>query len=207
MDPPARSSSRSFPAGLTLRSGHVLLRPLSLEDVPVLEALAQATPEAFAWTTTPRDPEASRAYFAKAFGERDAGSAFPFAVVRDDVGQVVGTTRFQGFERAHGRCGIGHTWYAPAHHRDGTNRLCKVLMLDHAFGEMGVRRVQFETDAGNVSSRRSLERLGAVQEGLLRAHRVAPDGTVRDSVLYSILAPEWDAVRPTLRLDIDAAPR
>lgn len=191
-----------FPADLTFVSGPVTLRPLTLDDVPVLMDLANATPEAFANTFTPRTADQAAAYFGKAFADRADGTGFPFAVVRDDgVGpRVVGTTRFQEYDAQHARCAIGYTWYAPAHHRDGTNRRSKVLLLDHAFDVLRVRRVQFTIDADNAASRRSVERLGAVHEGTLRQHRVADDGTVRNSVVYSILADEWRAVRPTLEM-------
>lgn len=196
------AADRPFPRDLTLISGPVTLRPLTPDDVPVLIALAEATPEAFANTFTPRTHEQAVAYFGKAFKERADGTAFPFTVLRTDADpphdRVVGTTRFQELEQAHGRCAIGYTWYAPAHHRDGTNRRCKVLMLDYAFDVLGVRRVQFTTDAGNFASRRSLERLGAVHEGTLRQHRVAADGTVRDSTVYAILVDAWRQVRPFL---------
>jgi N-acetyltransferase len=194
-----------FPPDLRLVLGPVELRPLEPADVPALMALAEATPEAFVWTYTPRTPEQAAAYFAKAFRQRDEGSGFTFAVVRSDVGRIVGTTRFQDYEAAHRRCAIGYSWYAPNHHRDGTNRRCKVLMLDYAFDRLGVERVQFTTDAGNLVSRRSLERLGAVLEGTLRRQRVAPDGTVRDSTVYSILAEEWRGVRAGIVGGLDGA--
>lgn len=191
-----------FPADLTLVSGPVTLRPLTLDDVPRLMVLANATPEAFANTFTPRTAEQAAGYFGKAFADRADGVAFPFAVDRDDGAgpTLVGTTRLQEYDAHHARCAIGYTWYAPAHHRDGTNRRCKVLLLDHAFDVLGVRRVQFTIDADNVASRRSVERLGAVHEGTLRQHRIADDGTVRDSVVYSILADEWRRARPTLEV-------
>lgn len=191
-----------FPADLTFVSGPVTLRPLTLDDVPALMALANATPEAFADTFTPRTADQAAAYFGKAFADRADGTAFPFAVVRDDGDgpRVVGTTRLQEYDAHHARCAIGYTWYAPAHHRDGTNRRCKVLLLDHAFDVLGVRRVQFTIDAHNAASRRSVERLGALHEGTLRQHRVADDGTVRDSVIYAILADEWRRVRATLEV-------
>ena len=192
--------SGPFPADLTLASGPVTLRPLTLDDVPRLMDLANATPEAFANTFTPRTADQAAAYFGKAFAERADGVAFPFAVVRDDGDgpRVVGTTRLQEYDGHHARCAIGYTWYAPVHHRDGTNRRCKVLLLDHVFDHLGIRRVQFTIDAGNVASRRSVERLGAVQEGTLRQHRIADDGTVRDSVVYAILVDEWRQARVAL---------
>ena len=138
-------------------------------------------------------------------------TALPFAIVRVNDGCVIGSTRFWNIERwswPHGHpshpkagpdaCEIGYTWLAPATVRTGANTEAKLLMLTYAFEEWKVLRVCFHTDVRNQRSRAALERIGGQFEGILRAHRMAADYIPRDSARYSIVAPEWPAVRERL---------
>jgi len=143
---------------------------------------------------------------------RDAGTAVPFAIVRAEDDNVIGSTRFWNLERwawpeghpSHGRglpdaCEIGYTWLARSALRTAANSEAKLLMLQHAFEVWQVLRVCFHTDSRNQRSRAALERIGAQCEGILRAHRMAADFIPRDSVRYSIVAAEWPAVKQQLR--------
>ena len=142
---------------------------------------------------------------------RDAGTAVPFATVRNEDNTVIGSTRFWNIEcwawpESHpsfGRatpdaCEIGYTWLAPTATRTSANTEAKLLMLTHAFEAWKVLRVCFHTDARNQRSRAALERIGGQFEGILRAHRMAADFIPRDSVRYSIVAAEWPEVKQQL---------
>ena len=155
-------------------------------------------------------------YVDTALGWRDAGTAVPFAIVRQGDGVVLGSTRFFNLERwtwpqghpSHGRgvpdaCEIGYTWLTRPAIRTAANTESKLLMLTHAFEVWQMLRVCFHTDVRNQRSRAALERIGGQFEGILRAHRMAADFIPRDSVRYSIVAAEWPAVRERLLQFVD----
>jgi RimJ/RimL family protein N-acetyltransferase len=133
---------------------------------------------------------------------RTRGGALPF-VVRDASGTVVGSTRYFNVESAHRRLEIGHTWYAKRVQRTAVNTECKLLLLAHAFEDHGCIAVEFRTSYFNHASRQAIARLGAKQDGILRNHMLLPDGTRRDTVVFSILDSEWPAVRRHLRFLLD----
>lgn len=126
------------------------------------------------------------------------GTDLPFAVIHQASDRAVGMTRFMNIEPVNRAVEIGGTWYAPQHQRTGLNTECKYLLLRHAFETWRVIRVQFKADLRNLRSQNAVERLGAVREGVLRDHIILPDGTVRSSVFYSILAKEWPSVKARL---------
>jgi RimJ/RimL family protein N-acetyltransferase len=126
------------------------------------------------------------------------GDQLPFAVVDSATDRAVGSTRYLEIRRSWRTLEIGWTWLGASVQRTAVNTECKSLLLHHAFDELGALRVQFKTDARNERSQRGLERIGAVKEGVLRKHRINWDGYVRDSVCYSILDTEWDAVKARL---------
>ncbi|WP_375396041.1 GNAT family N-acetyltransferase [uncultured Sphingomonas sp.] len=174
------------------------LRPLSPAD---RDALIEAASTDGLWdlsyasVSQMKDPEA---FLARAFRERDAGRAMPFAVLdRADI--VCGTTRFLRMNAQHRRVEIGGTFYATRVQRTGVNTEAKLLLLTHAFKALGCQCVQIRTDALNLRSQTAIERLGAKRDGVLRGHQVMPDGRVRDSMVYSILDREWPAVRQNLQ--------
>ncbi len=126
------------------------------------------------------------------------GTDLPFAVVHRATGRAIGCTRFMDIRRADRGVEIGGTWYGPEFQRTGVNTESKYLLLRHAFEAWRCIRVQFKTDLLNERSQRAIERLGAAREGVLRNHIIRPDGTIRDSIYYSILDREWPAVKARL---------
>ena len=122
----------------------------------------------------------------------------PFSVIHLNSGKAIGMTRYMEIEPANRSLEIGGTWYAKDFQHSAVNTECKFLLLRHAFEDLSCIRVQFKTDVRNERSQRALERIGAVKEGVLRDHIILPDGTVRSSVYYSILANEWPAVQQRL---------
>lgn len=126
------------------------------------------------------------------------GNDLPFTVIHLPSDRAIGCTRYLDIRRQHRSVEIGGTWYDPAYQRTSVNTECKYLLLRHAFETWGCIRVQLKTDLRNVRSQRAIERLGALKEGLLRQHMITPDGTVRDSVIYSILHREWGTVKSRL---------
>jgi N-acetyltransferase len=126
------------------------------------------------------------------------GTDLPFAVVDKDRGKPIGCTRYLNIDLVNRGVEVGGTWYGPAYQRTGVNTECKYLLLSHAFEVWGCIRVQLKTDSNNVRSQAAIERVGAVREGVLRNHMIRPDGTVRDSVIYSVIDSEWPHVKVRL---------
>ena len=183
----------------TLAGCHVRLAPLASTHA---DALRAAAADGALWTlpyTSVPGPEAGamEAYIATALAQRDAGSALPF-VVEDAEGRVVGSTRFYDLDEAVPRAKIGYTWYAARVQRTGLNTEAKRLLLAHAFDVMGCACVALETSHLNLRSQAAIARLGAHRDGVLRAHQRHKDGSLRDTVVFSILAGEWPAVRGRL---------
>jgi len=197
---------------LTLVGRHVRLEPLNHSHIDSMVAAAAADPSLYQWTPVPQTRTDATRYIDTALAWQDAGTAVPFATVRAGDGAVIGSTRFWNLEKwpwpedhpEAGRhvfdvCEIGHTWLARPAVRTAANTEAKLLMLTHAFETWRVLRVCFHTDARNQRSRAAIERIGGKFEGVLRAHRIAADATIRDSARYSIVAAEWPAVKEQLR--------
>jgi N-acetyltransferase len=155
------------------------------------------------WYTSVPAPDDVQAYIVAALAAQAAGTALAFAV-RDASGAIVGSTRYYDIDRAVPRVSIGYTWYAQRAQRTGLNTEAKLLLLGHAFDAMGCIAVAFETGWFNHASRAAIARLGAKQDGVLRNHRRHSDGSVRDTVAFSILDSEWPAVRTHLRSKLSA---
>jgi RimJ/RimL family protein N-acetyltransferase len=180
-----------------------LMRPLEgriirLEPLaePHFDPLAHAASDPEIWRLMSADgsrPDVFRSWFDESLAERIA-----FATVDAATGVPVGSSSFLSLAPEHRRVEIGHTWLARSHWRTGANVEAKLLMLEHAFGTMGMRRVEFKTDALNERSRRALEALPAQFEGVHRQHMLVRDGENRDSAWYSVLDGEWPAVRENL---------
>lgn len=182
----------------TLEGEHVRLEPLGEEHTVALADVA-FDPELWRWTMTQIESADDLArYVQAALAERDAGTSMPFATIERSTGRVVGSTRFGNIDVANRRAEIGWTWIARPWQRTALNTEAKYLMLRWAFEEFGCIRVELKTDALNVQSRTAIGRLGAVEEGVLRSHMITPTGRVRDTVYFSIVAPEWPAVRAGL---------
>jgi N-acetyltransferase len=129
---------------------------------------------------------------------RDQGTMMPFTVRLASTGRVVGMTTFCNIDAANRRLEIGYTWFARSSQGTGVNAASKLLMLGHAFEELGCIAVEFRTHWMNQRSRRAIERLGAKQDGMLRSHQLMADGSIRDTVVFSIIASEWPTVRNEL---------
>lgn len=137
-------------------------------------------------------------WFDEALAHRDAGKRVPFAVRLLATGEIVGGTGYIDPVPAHKRVEVGWTWYRPDQWATATNPECKLLLLSHAFDTLGFNRVQLVTDLLNTRSQAAITRLGAVREGVLRAHAITRGGRIRDTVVFSITAPEWPGVRQRL---------
>jgi len=179
-----------------LQGRHVQLEPLARAHV---EALRAATDHELAacWHAAVPGAEAMEAYVEAALQMQAEGKALAFAV-RDAGGSVVGSTRFYDLSPATPRLHIGYTWYGRRVQRTGLNTEAKRLLLGHAFEELGCVAVGFKTSWFNHASRAAIERLGAKQDGVIRNHMRHADGSLRDTVLYSIIDAEWPAVRSHL---------
>lgn len=190
-------------APVTLRGRHVSLEPLRPAHADALRA-AVADGELWQrWYTSVPAPDALEDYIAAALTAQAAGTVLAFAV-RDASGSVVGTTRYYDIDRSVPRVSIGYTWYAARAQRTGLNTEAKLLLLGHAFDALGCIAVAFETSWFNHISRTAIARLGARQDGVLRNHRRHADGSVRDTVVFSILDNEWPAVRAHLQAKLSA---
>ncbi len=182
-----------------LEGSLVRLEPLGPHHLDGLCAVG-LDPEIWRLTIAKVDSRAAmERYVAQALAEQRAGTALPFATVLQASGEVIGSTRFHSATPAHRRVEIGWTWLGRAWQRTGANTEAKYLMLRHAFERWDCLRVEFKTSTLNQRSRAALRRIGAVEEGVLRSHMINQDGTVRDSVYFSILQEEWPSVK--LRLE------
>ncbi len=187
-----------FSAPLVLENVRVRLRPLELADFEALQAPA-ANPEIWRYTLAPAFSAPDlRAYIDAALAGRAQGQRYPFAVIDRATGHLAGSTSYYNVSPDEQRLSIGYTWLGTDFQRTGLNRACKHLLLGHAFGPLGCERVELETDARNAKSREAMRRMGATEEGTLRSHRNTQGGVRRDTVILSILRPEWPALRQTV---------
>ncbi|MHA3701358.1 GNAT family N-acetyltransferase [Jatrophihabitans sp. YIM 134969] len=183
---------------VTLVGALVRLDPLTPDDVDDLSAAA-ADGELWnlGYTSVPR-PEEMAATVAARLDRQREGALVPWVARRVDTGAVIGMTNFWAVDEANRRVEIGGTWNAASAQRSGTNTESKLLLLTHAFDTLDCIAVEFRTHVLNRRSRAAIERLGARLDGILRHHQVSPDGTLRDTVVYSITAPDWPAIRNEL---------
>jgi N-acetyltransferase len=177
---------------------HVQLEPLRLEHVADLQAAAADGELWTLWYTFVPSPDVTLAYVQTALAMRDAGTAMPFVVRAIANGKIIGCTRYCNIDNSNQRLEIGYTWYAKSVQRSAVNSECKLLLLQHAFEKLGAIAVEFRTHFFNQTSRTAILRLGAKQDGILRSHQRNADGVVRDTVVYSIIASEWPAVKQHL---------
>jgi N-acetyltransferase len=191
---------------VTLEGDHVRLEPLREAHADALVA-ASLGHDLFRYFPFRLDDEASlRGYVKIAIAGLANGTQLPFATIDRSSGRVVGSTSYLAIDPAHRRLEIGATWIAPSHQRSAVNTEAKLLQLTHCFEVLGANRVEFKTDARNARSRSALARIGAVEEGTFRAHMVMPDGALRDSVYFSVIAGEWPAVKANLAAKLASRP-
>lgn len=184
---------------VTLEGASVRLEPLSLTH---LDALLEAGADPTIWEYMPSNcltREGMQEFIETALAWQRAGTALPFATVDAKSGKVVGSTRFGNIVPEHKRVEIGWTWLSPRWQRTSINTEAKFLMMRHAFEQLGCNRVELKTNASNVRSRNAILRIGAKEEGTLRSHMVNPDGSLRDTVYFSVIVPEWPEVRARLQ--------
>ena len=185
---------------VTLEGYGVRLEPLTYEHQDGLAAAAADGKLWELWFTSVPEPEETHAYIGEALAGREAGHMQPWAVRELAGGTIAGTTRYHDIAAALDRVEIGYTWYAGRWQRSHVNTACKLLLLEHGFDTLGCKVVGLRTDNFNFASQRAIEALGARKDGVIRHHAARRDGTVRDSVMYSILASEWRDVKRHLQL-------
>jgi N-acetyltransferase len=180
----------------------VTLEPLSREHIPEIKSATADGELGRLWFTAAPGPDEVEQWFdgRLAVQKPDVGLTF---VVRSLDGTLIGSSSYLNVDAANRRLEIGYTWYVASARRSGVNSETKLLMLGHAFDQLGCVAVEFRTHFFNFTSRAAIERLGAKLDGVLRSHQVLPDGSRRDTVVYSILDIEWAAVRNNLRYRLD----
>ncbi len=185
---------------IVLEGGGIRLEPLTEQYHDALAAAAADGRLWELWFIAVPPPEGMRTYVADALqGQRD-GHMLPWAVRDLASGTIIGSTRYHDIIRSIDRVEIGYTWYAQSRQRTHVNTTCKLLLLRHAFEVLGCKVVGLRTDNFNFRSQRAIAALGAKQDGVIRHYGLRRDGTVRDVVMYSILAAEWPDVRRHLEL-------
>ena len=191
---------------VTLRGEHARLEPLSQDQC---DGLTEAVRDGELWklwyTFIPR-PEDMAKEIDRRLGLQKAGTMLAFTAFDAD-GRIAGMTTYMNVEAANRRVEIGSTWYAKRVQRSALNTQCKLLLLGHAFEKLDCIAVEFRTHFFNQQSRRGIERLGAKQDGILRNHQIAPNGTLRDTVVYSIIASEWPTAKVHLTYQLNEKPR
>jgi len=193
----------SFVQAVILSGRGVELVPLALDHEAGLRAAAA---DGELWklrVTSVPEPDQTTTYIDDALKARDAGHRFAFAVRDATSGTVLGSTSYHDILPAVKRVEIGYTWYAARCQRTHVNTTCKLLMLTHAFEALGCHVVGWRTDNFNFASQRAIERLGAKKDGAIRGHALRRDGTIRDTVMYSLRAGEWPEVKAQLLYLLD----
>jgi len=193
------------PEPLTLSSAAVRLEPMTADHAAALEAVAR---DGELWTlriTSVPAPGEAGAYIENALKGLAEGHMLPFVVVDTASGRVIGSTRYHDIVPAVERLEIGYTWYGKSWQRTHVNTTCKLVLMEHAFETLGAKLVGWRTDNYNFASQRAIERLGARKDGVLRHHALRRDGTVRDTVMYSLAAGEWPEVKAHLRHQVARA--
>lgn len=186
------------PEPVTLRAQSLRLEPMTADHAAGIDAAAA---DGELWnlrvTSVPAPGEAP-GYIATALKGLQEGHMLPFVVVDDASGRVIGTTRYHDIVPAVERLEIGYTWYGKSWQRTHVNTTCKLALMTHAFETLGARLVGWRTDNYNFASQKAIERLGARKDGVLRHHALRRDGTVRDTVMYSLASGEWPEVKAHL---------
>jgi RimJ/RimL family protein N-acetyltransferase len=186
----------------TLESHGIRLEPLTTDHESALREAATDGQLWELWFTAVPEPDKVSTYIATALEGQNVGHMLPWAVRELTNGKIVGSTRYHDVIAAVDRVEIGYTWYAKSWQRTHVNTTCKLLLFQHAFEDVGCKVVGLRTENFNFASQRAIERLGARKDGVIRHHQARRDGTVRDSVMYSVLAQEWPDVKRHLLLKL-----
>ncbi|RZG88598.1 N-acetyltransferase [Acinetobacter sp. WCHAc060033] len=188
-----------FQEDIKLSLNNVLLVPLSYEHE---QGLIEATKDGELWnlriTSAPHYSNV-KSYIETALKQKAEGSRFPFVVIEESTGKILGTSSYHDILMDVGRYEIGYTWYAQSVQRTHVNTTCKLLLLEYAFERLDALTVGLRTDQFNFKSQRAIERLGAKKDGVIRGHALRKDGTIRDTVMYSIIKGEWSNVKAHLQ--------
>jgi len=193
----------AFVEPVTLSARGITLVPLALEHETGLRAAAA---DGELWNirvTSVPEPENTRKYIEDALSMREAGNRFAFAVTDQGTGKVLGSSSYHDILPAVKRIEIGYTWYAKSVQRSHVNTTCKLMLLTHAFETLGCHVVGWRTDNFNFASQAAIERLGAKKDGVIRGHALRRDGTIRDTVMYSLRSGEWPEVKAQLLHQLD----
>ncbi|AXI02848.1 GNAT family N-acetyltransferase [Aquirhabdus parva] len=188
----------SFVSEVTLEANGIKLIPLGVEHESALRAAAS---DGELWNirvTSVPEPDQTLAYIEAALAQRREGKRFAFAVTDASSGQVLGTTSYHDILADIRRVEIGYTWYAKSTQRTHVNTTCKLLLMTHAFEILNCNVIGWRTDQYNYASQRAIERLGAKRDGVIRGHALRRDGTIRDTVMYSVTQGEWREVKAHL---------
>ncbi|MGH8285086.1 MAG: GNAT family N-acetyltransferase [Steroidobacteraceae bacterium] len=191
----------TWPPPVRLEGQHASLVPLASDHADALVDAVRDGELWRLWYTSVPSPEGMAGEIARRLELRSRGSMLPFTVL-DGAGTPVGMTTYMNIDAANRRVEIGSTWYAKRVQRTPLNTECKLMLLRHAFEALDCIAVEFRTHRFNDASRRAIERLGAQLDGILRAHERLPDGSLRDTAVYSIVAAEWPAVRNHLQWEL-----
>jgi RimJ/RimL family protein N-acetyltransferase len=183
---------------VVLEGSRVRLEPLRADHLADLQLVA-FDPALWEWTIMgPQDEAGLQRWVETALANAAAGTERPFATIDLASGRAIGSSRYMSIAPEHRRLEIGWTWVGTAFQRSGANREAKLLQLTHAFETLGANRVEFKTHARNERSRNALAGIGATFEGVFRNHTIMPDGSIRDSAYFSVIAEEWPEVRARL---------
>jgi RimJ/RimL family protein N-acetyltransferase len=185
----------AFIEPITLEGRHVRIEPLAYEHADGVRTAAADGELWRLWYTSVPAPDRTKEWIDIALDVRERLGAMPFVIRERASGDIVGATRYFNVDAQNRRLEIGHTWYAKRVQRTVVNTECKLLLLTHAFEALGCIAVEFRTHFFNFASREAIARLGAKQDGILRNHQIMPDGTLRDTVVFSIIASEWPTVK------------
>ncbi len=196
----------NYPPGAVVLNGtFVDLIPLKIEHLSDLKDAVQDGELWKLWYTMVPSPENMESWIQKSLEDQKEKLSVPFVVIRKNDGKLVGSTRYMNIEKEAKRLEIGTTWYSKNAQRSVVNTECKLLLLQYAFETLECIAVEFRTHFFNSKSRKAIERIGAKLDGILRSHRVSSNGTLRDTVVYSIIQNEWPVVKAHLRFKLETA--
>ena len=193
----------SFIEPIILSERVISLVPLSFEHTTGLQ---RAAADGELWqlrVTSVPQPEQTKTYIKEALEGRELGHRFAFAVIESSSKEVLGCTSYHDILPSVKRLEIGYTWYAKHYQKTSVNRTCKLMMMTHAFEKLQCKVVGWRTDNFNYESQAAIEGLGAKKDGVIRGHALRRDGTVRDTVMYSMLAGEWPEAKAQLIYNLD----